>query len=159
MKNEMPIETQNFKFALRNDDVFGKNQVVSLATLAGIPVRKGLEQAIVCEGQVVNVVSKSYGHLPNQKFFMEVEAKLINEGIGYVTRSINRDNRSFAVDYILSDENLVVKVKNGSDKLRPMLRFTNSYDGSCPTSGHFGFFREVCSNGLHVAHSKIGFKV
>jgi hypothetical protein len=159
MKNEMPIETQNFKQALRSDDVYGKNQVVSLATLAGMPVRKGLEQAIVCEGQVVNVVSKSYGHLPNQKFFPEVEVKLIDEGIGYVMRSINRDNRSFAVDYILSDDNLVVKVKNGLDKLRPMLRFTNSYDGSCKTSGHFGFFREVCGNGLHVAHSKIGFSV
>lgn len=159
MKNEMLIETQNFKHALRNDNVYGKNQVVSLETLTGMPVRKGLENAIVCEGQVVNVVSKSYGHLPNQKFFTEVEVKLIDEGIGYVTRSINRDNRSFAIDYILSDDKLVVKVKNGVDKLRPMLRFTNSYDGSCKTSGHFGFFREVCSNGLHVAHSKIGFSV
>ena len=71
-------------------------------------------------------------------------------------RSINRDNRSFAVDYILSDENWIVKVKNVNDKLRPMLRFTNSYDGSCRTSGHFGFFREVCSNGLHIAQSEIG---
>lgn len=159
MKNEMLIETQNFKHALRNDNVYGKNQVVSLETLTGMPVRKGLENAIVCEGQLVNVVSKSYGHLPNQKFFTEVEVKLIDEGIGYVTRSINRDNRSFAIDYILSDDKLVVKVKNGVDKLRPMLRFTNSYDGSCKTSGHFGFFREVCSNGLHVAHSKIGFSV
>lgn len=159
MKTEMHIETQNFKHALRSDDVFGKNQVVSLETLTGMPVRKGLEQAIVCEGQVVNVVSKSYGHLPNQKFFPEVEMKLIDEGIGYIVRSINRDNRSFALDYILSDDNLIVKVKNGVDSLRPMLRFTNSYDGSCQTSGHFGFFREVCSNGLHVAHSKIGFRV
>jgi len=159
MKNEMPIEAQNFKRDLRSDDVYGKNQVVSLAAMAGMPVRKGLEQAIVCEGQIVNVVSSSYGHLPNQKFFSEVDVKLIDEGISYVMRSINRDNRSFAVDYILSDDNLVVKVKNGMDKLRPMLRFTNSYDGSCKTSGHFGFFREVCSNGLHVAHSKIGFSV
>jgi hypothetical protein len=39
------------------------------------------------------------------------------------------------------------------------LRFVNSYDGSCKTSGHFGFFREVCSNGLHVATSQIGFSV
>lgn len=157
--NEARVENLNFKQTLHNDDVFGKNQVISLSALTNMPVRKGLENAIVCEGQVVNVVSSSYGHLPNQKYFPEVEMKLIDEGIGYVTRSINRDNRSFAVDYILDDETLAVKVKNGMDKLRPMLRFTNSYDGSCPTSGNFGFFREVCSNGLHVAHSKIGFKV
>lgn len=159
IQNEARIENLNFKQTLRNDDVYGKNQVITLQTLTGMPVRKGLENAIVCEGQVVNVVSSSYGHLPNQKYFPEVEVKLIDEGIGYVTRSINRDNRSFAIDYILDDEKLVVKVKNGMDKLRPMLRFTNSYDGSCKTSGHFGFFREVCSNGLHVAHSKIGFSV
>lgn len=157
--NDGKVENLNFKQAFRNDDVFGRNQVVSHSSLTGMPVRKGLENAILSEGTIVNVVSDSYGHLPNQKYFPEVEVKLINEGIGYVTRSINRDNRSFAVDYILSDDKLVVKVKNGLDKLRPMLRFTNSYDGSCKTSGHFGFFREVCSNGLHVAHSKIGFSV
>jgi hypothetical protein len=52
-----------------------------------------------------------------------------------------------------------VKVHGNDDKIRPMLRFTNSYDGSCKTAGHFGFFREVCSNGLHVAQSKVGFSV
>lgn len=40
-----------------------------------------------------------------------------------------------------------------------MLRFTNSYDGSTRTSGSFGFFREVCSNGLHITHSTIGFNI
>jgi hypothetical protein len=40
-----------------------------------------------------------------------------------------------------------------------MLRFTNSYDGSCKTSGKFGFFREVCSNGLHTAQTDIGFSL
>lgn len=149
----------NFKQRLSDDDVYVSNKLVSLSTLTGLPVRKGLEKAIVSNGQVVNVVSKSYGHLPNERFFHEVEVKLVEAGLGYITRSINRDDRSFAVDYILDDDNWVVKVKNGKDKLRPMLRFTNSYDGSVKTSGHFGFFREVCANGLHVAHSKIGFSV
>ena len=40
-----------------------------------------------------------------------------------------------------------------------MLRFTNSYDGSCKTSGTFGFYREVCSNGLHTAKTNIGFSL
>lgn len=74
-------------------------------------------------------------------------------------RSINRENRSFAVDYILSDDNWVVTIKNSNDKLRPMLRVTNSYDGSCKTSGHLGFYREVCTNGLHIAQSTIGFSI
>jgi hypothetical protein len=142
-----------------NDDVFPTNSIVSLSDLLKMPTRKGLEKAIISNGEIVNVVSDSYGHLPNEKFFAEVEAKLINADVEYITRSINRDNRSFAVDYILNDERYAVTIKNGLDKIRPMLRFTNSYDGSCKTSGHFGFFREVCSNGLHVAHSTIGFSV
>ncbi len=40
-----------------------------------------------------------------------------------------------------------------------MLRFKNSYDGSEKTSGHFGFYRKVCSNGLHVAETEIAFSI
>jgi hypothetical protein len=155
----MKRNTITFKGELQNDNVFVKSQLVSLAEITGMPTRKGLEKALISEGEIVNVVSKSYGHLPNEKFFAEVEHKLIDTGIEYQTRSINRENRSFAVDYILNDESYHINIKNGLDKLRPMLRFTNSYDGSCKTSGHFGFFREVCSNGLHVAHQQIGFAV
>lgn len=159
MKTLERVDGLNLKERLQNDDVFVKQQIVSLSSLTGMGSRRGLERAIISENQIVNVVSGSYGHLPNENFFYEVENKLIDAGIGYVTRSINRDNRSFAVDYILSDDKWIVKVKNGIDRLRPMLRFTNSYDGSCRTSGHFGFFREVCTNGLHTAHSQIGFSV
>lgn len=149
----------NLKAALQNDNVFVKSSLISLADATGMPVRTGLEKAVVSEGQIVNIVSKSYGHLPNEKFFYGVEEKLIKSDIQYVTRSINRDNRSFAVDYILQDEKMVINIKNGMDKIVPMLRFTNSYDGSCKTSGHFGFFRQICSNGLHVSHTNVGFSV
>lgn len=148
-----------FNRPLQNDNVFVDNQILSMEELTGKKSRKGLEQAILSEGEIVNVVSKSYGHLPNEDFFIKVEEKLIDDGIKYDIRSINRDNRSFSVDYILNDDSYHIHVKNGIDKIRPMLRFTNSYDGSCKTSGHFGFFREVCHNGLHLATSKIGFSV
>ncbi len=153
------IENQNFKSVLQADNVYVNNEVVSLATLSQTPTRKGLEKAILSGGTIVNVVSNQYGHLPNENFFLKVEEKLIDAEINYKTRSINRDNRSFAIDYILEDANFEVEIKNGMDKIKPMLRFTNSYDGSCKTSGHFGFFREVCKNGLHVAHAEIGFSV
>ncbi|HEY5746089.1 MAG TPA: hypothetical protein VIU12_08445 [Chryseolinea sp.] len=120
------VDGLNLNDRLQNDNVFVEQCVVSLSSLTGLPARRGLERAIVSGRQIVKVVSSSYGHLPNENFFCEVETKLINAGVGYVTRSINRDNRSFAVDYILSDDNWIVKVKNGIDRLRPMLRFTNS---------------------------------
>lgn len=155
----MKTSNVNFKAALQQDNVFVNSELKSLSEISGMPTRKGLEKVVISEGSIVNVVSNSYGHLPNEKFFVEVERKLIDADINYDIRSINRENRSFAVDYILNDESLHINIKNGMDKIKPMLRFTNSYDGSTKTSGHFGFFREVCSNGLHVAHSEIGFSV
>lgn len=144
---------------LRKDNVYPSNEVVKLSTLAQLPTRKGLENAILSNGEIVNVVSEKYSHLPNENFFLEVERALIEADIKYITQSINRDNRSFAVDYILQDENYIVNVKSGQDEIVPMLRFTNGYDGSTAPSGKFGFFRKVCANGLHVAHTNVGFKV
>jgi hypothetical protein len=143
----------------RQDNVLVDSSIVPLQSLTGIASRRGLENAIVCENQIVNVVSNSYGHLPNEKFFLGVEEKLIDADIYYQQRSINRDNRSFVVDYVLADDRYKVAVKGEQDVLRPMLRFVNSYDGSCKTSGSFGFWRKVCDNGLHVAQTHIGFSV
>ncbi len=144
---------------LQNDNVFVKNAILPISSITNYPSRKGLDKVIISENQIVNFVSNSYGHLPNEEFFIKVEEMLVLSDIKYITRSINRENRSFAVDYILNDDRYCVNVKNGNDKIRPMLRFTNSYDGSCKTSGTFGFFREVCSNGLHTAKTNIGFSL
>lgn len=143
----------------RHDDVFVDNKIVQMADILGMPTRKGLEQGIICGDTLVNVVSKSYGHLPNEVFFLEAERKLIDADIYYKSRSINRDNRSFAVDYVLADDRYKIEVKGEQDILFPMLRFTNSYDGSNKTSGSFGMYRKVCDNGLCIAQTEIGFSV
>ena len=144
---------------LRNDDVFVSNEVRNFKEITGINARKGLDRVIISKGEIVNVVSKSYAHLPNEIFFGQVENMLLEADVKTATRSINRENRSFAVDHILNDDSLIIKVKNSKDVLRPMLRFTNSYDGSTRTSGSFGMYREICQNGLHVAHTTIGFNI
>lgn len=154
-------QSANLKAPLQNDDLYVKNEVVDLSLLTGIPSRRGLDRAIISAGEIVNVVSNSYGHLPNEIFFIEAERKLIEADLSYDIRSINRNNRSFACDFILNDPSVTIELKSEgkSDKIKPMLRFVNAYDGSIKTSGSFGFFREVCSNGLHIAESKIGFSV
>lgn len=146
---------------LRNDNVFVTSEVKQMTDLlpAGVAPRKGYDKGIISNGKLVNIVSSSYGHLPNENYFLEVETKLIDAGVEFVKRSINKDDRAFAVDYILKDDNYVIKVKNANDQIVPMLRFTNSYDGSAKTTGHFGFFRKVCENGLHIANTEIGFAV
>ncbi len=89
---------------LRNDDIFVSNEVRNFKEVTGINSRKGLDRVIISNGEIVNVVSKSYGHLPNQIFFAQVENMLLEADIQTATRSINRENRSFAVDHILNDE-------------------------------------------------------
>lgn len=149
----------NGKKVMENDNVFVENSITDAAKLFGMPTRKGYEQAIISNGKLVNLVSNSYGHLPNEQFFLNVEENLINADVQYDKRSINRQDRSFAVDYILNDENYIIDVANGKDIIKPMLRFVNSYDGSNKTSGNFGYFRQVCTNGLHVAEFKMSFSV
>lgn len=145
--------------ALQTDNVFVENSIVNFNQLTGLSSRRGYEKAVISNGKLVNVVSNSYGHLPNEKFFYAVEEKLIDADLNYDTRSINRNDQAFSVDYILNDDSFHINVKNGKDEIKPMLRFTNSYDGSCKTSGHFGFFRQVCTNGLHISQTEIGFSV
>jgi len=150
----------NFKGQpMQNDNVYVTSEIKDFSELIGMPTRKGMEQVVISEGKVVNVVSDIYGHLPNEKFFRVVEEKLIEADVQYNTRSINRDDRSFAVDYILNDDRYTIVVANGKDIIKPMLRFVNSYDGSSKTSGNFGYFRQVCTNGLHVAETKMSFSV
>lgn len=155
----MKLNNINFKAELQQDNIYPTVEVHPLRNLTGFPCRRGLTRAIISRGEIVNVVSDSYALLDNENFFNVVEEHLVNGDINYIQRTINRENRSFAADYILADDSFHINIKNGMDKLRPMLRFTNSYDGSCRTSGYFGFYREVCSNGLHVAKTDFGFSV
>ncbi|MEO1485702.1 MAG: DUF932 domain-containing protein [Bacteroidota bacterium] len=143
---------------LVKDDIYTKTEIKNLASLTGMPTRRGLERAITSNGKIVNVVSNSYGHLPNQVFFKKAEEMMQNSGLNFELQTINRDDRAFAMEFIISDKSQFT-VKHKDDVILPMLRFKNSYDGSERTSGHFGFYRLVCSNGLHVAKANIHFSI
>lgn len=145
------------KVAMRNDNIFVESKIMNLSDLTGMPCDTKCSKAIVSEGKIVATVSPSYGFMPNERFFAQVETHLIEADLKYITRSVNRGNKHFSVDYILSDESYHINVKNSGDKIIPMLRFTNSYAGG-PVSGSFGIYREICSNGLHIAQTNMGFK-
>lgn len=143
---------------LQQDEIFVSNEMKSLKSITGMESRRGLENAIISNGKIVNVVSNSYGHIPNKLFFKKAEQLLMDANLTYYKRTINRNDRSFITDFIIEDDNQF-SLKNGKDKILPMLRFKNSYDGREKTSGHFGFYREICTNGLHVAQSEIAFSI
>jgi hypothetical protein len=144
---------------VRKDDIFPEVEIKDMETLTGIPATARISKAIVSGGKIIHVASQNYGLLKNEDFFIEAERKLIDLDIQYVARSINRANSSFAVDYILNDPRWVTNVKSGVDIIRPMLRLSNSYDGSSSVFGNLAVYRQVCSNGLHVSQSIINFKV
>ena len=145
----------------RQDDVYPKLQVISGDEFAARfgKTKRGWKKAIYSNDTLVNMVGEGYGVLPNIDFFGRIEDKLLEADIKTMFRAINRDNSAFAVEHILSDERYLVNVKNGMDKISPMLSFTTSYDGSTKTSGSFGYHRRVCDNGLHVSHTEIGFNM
>ena len=147
---------------LQNDDVFPTVEIKSFSEAVNLKTRKGYDNIVVSDGEVVNVCSEKYALLRNEDFFLKVEEKLIIDAniTDYTKRSINKDNRSFQVDYILDDKKHNIVINNGkNDVIKPMLSFINSYDGSCKTRGSFGYFREVCSNGLHIAETMLDFTV
>lgn len=169
MARKKATEHVSFKNGnVQQDNINVNPRVISIADASGYATRKGLENFLVVDvptgttGEVMptvmNAVSNDYGLLRNEDFYQQIEQRLDGAGIGYLKRSINRGNRSFTVDYILEDNNMHVDVKGKADKIKPMIRATNSYDGSNQTSGHFGFFREICSNGLHIAEMELQFK-
>lgn len=143
---------------LKQDNIFIASEIKSLKELTGIDCRSGLENAIISNGKIVNVVSKSYGHIPNQIFFKQAEQKLLEAGLHFYKRTVNRNDRSFVVDFIIANKNQF-KIKHKDDAILPMLRFKNSYDGREKTSGHFGFYRKICANGLHIAKAEVAFSI
>jgi hypothetical protein len=151
----------NNQDGLRCDNVYPELQVICgdefVARFGN--TKKSWKKAIYSNNTLVNMVGKDYSILSNKNFFGEIEKQLKEKDIKVLKRSINRDERAFAVDHILNDDRYVVNVKNGNDKIRPMLSFTTSYDGSTKTQGRFGFFREVCQNGLFTTTSQIGFSM
>lgn len=143
---------------LQQDNLFVASEMKSLEALTGMTPRRGLEQAIISNDTIVNIVSNSYGHIPNEEFFTKAEQLLVDASLSYQKRTINRQDRSFIMDVIIEDTNMFT-LKDSVDTILPMLRFKNSYDGSEKTSGHFGFYRKVCSNGLHVSETKLEFSI
>lgn len=107
---------------LQQDGIFVPSEMKSLKSITGMESRRGLENAIISNGKIVNVVSKSYGHIPNEVFFNEAEKMLMDAGLTYHKRTVNRDDRSFVTDLIIEDENQF-SLKEKQDRILPMLRF------------------------------------
>lgn len=149
----------------QNDNVFGTVEMFDTKEFfGGREVASKLDKVIISNNKVVHTCSPSYGLLANQDFFGKMEEELVLEGLNFKTRSFNHNDSRFSVDYILNDESKIITVNdqrnNGiDDTIVPMIRLTNSYDGSLKTAGYLGFFRKICHNGMHMTTTQLEFKV
>ena len=149
----------------QNDNVFGRVEMFDTKDFfGGREVASKMDKVIISNNKVVNTCSSSYALLDNQDFFGRMEEELSLEGLKYQTRSFNHNDSRFSVDYILNDESKLITVNdqknNGiDDTIVPMIRLTNSYDGSLKTAGYLGFFRKICHNGMHMTTTQLEFKV
>lgn len=150
---------------LKQDNVFVNPRIEGFSEKTGYDVLPSMDSLLVVTDplterpMVVNTVSNKYGFLPNERFMPLIEERLDGAGIAYIKQTVNRNNSAFAIDYILQDESMHINVINGQDKIKPMMRIINSYDGSSQTEGHFGSFREICTNTLHTASTQLNFKL
>lgn len=103
---------------LQQDEIFVPSEMKSLKSLTQMEPRRGLENAIISNGKIVNVVSNSYGHIPNQLFFKKAEEMLTDAQLNFHTRTINNNDRSFITDFIIDDKSQFT-VKNDKDLILP----------------------------------------
>lgn len=159
MKNRVYLNRE-----LQDDNLFAPVEIVPTKDLVGYPTASKIAQTVISNGKAVATCSPTYGLLTNVEFFGRMEHELIEEGIQYSRRAFNHNDARFYTDYVLNDDSKVITVldskNNGiDDTIVPMIRLTNSYDGSVKSAGYLGFFRKICENGMHMTHTQIEFSV
>ena len=139
----------------------GEAAMIELSKVCEYPSIDGITHAILSNGKIVNIVSDNYGFISNKDFFGRFESILQAEHIGYTAKYKNINDCQFTVDYLLDGHfNVNEKAtKYLKDEIKPKIRLTNSFDGKVKLAGYFGFFRQVCENGLHVMRDELAFSV
>jgi hypothetical protein len=152
------METKKYERTITND-VFVNAAMLPFEKVCDYPSKQGMENVILSNGKIVNIVSDSYGFINNEDLFKGFENILNIEGINFEVQYKNVNDCQFIGDYFLEGEQKVGSNYKGSDIIKPKIRLQNSYDGKLLLSGYFGFFRQVCSNGLHVHKNELAFKI
>jgi len=100
---------------------------------------------------LLNQCSNIYKLIPNADVFPNIEKVLDDNGIEYTVEYSHINHVRFYADYKITDKNYGYTMKGTNDKIMPMLRVQHSYNGLTKYRIIFGFFRQVCSNGLTIA--------
>jgi len=75
---------------LKQDEIFIPSEMKSLKSLTQMESPRGLENAIISNGKIVNVVANSYVYIPNQLFFKKAEEMLTDAKHNFHKRTIDK---------------------------------------------------------------------
>lgn len=151
-----PISKQADERIKRRDALFKPVEIVKTSSLLtpqfdGIPVNSlpNLENTILVttpEGmKVVNTCSNQYRLVPIQDVLLPFEEAL-DSVFDYSAVYRHSDYCRFFVDYIMKKPSETAV----NDKIAPRIRLQHSYSGDVRYEVKFGFYRQICSNGLHA---------
>lgn len=104
---------------------------------------------------VVNDCSKGYALIPNSDLFPQLEELLKEKGFNFTKTYKVRNEAEFTIQYRLIDESFIVNApekykgkKGQNDSIMPLLEIHHSYNSRFIFNLNYGFFREICSNGM-----------
>jgi len=137
-------------------NIYPKVGKLAMSAICDYPGQGKASHVVISNGKIVQACSATYGLLKNEDFFGAFEKQLKEEGIAFTAKYRNIKDAQFSADYVLDGE---MSVATSKDVVKPQIRLINSYDGSSPSAGYLGFYRKVCSNGLHAMQFNLDFKV
>lgn len=94
---------------------------------------------------LVSVCSGTYGFIPTSDIFPKIE-DLLREKYKFEAIYKQQDYNKFFVDYVFEELDLSIGDKN--DIIKPAIKIIHSYNGYLKYTIMFGFYRQICSNGL-----------
>jgi hypothetical protein len=98
--------------------------------------------------QAVNFVSGRYGLLENTEFFPALEQKLTENGFRFTPAYDHVDYCKYYATYQIEGRDLMIGQTKYADKIMPMMKIMRSYSSQIGFRIVFGFYRQICSNGL-----------
>lgn len=106
---------------------------------------------------LVGVCSDIYGFVPTRDIFPKLE-DLLDKNYEFNVIYKQQDYNKFYVDYIINDYD--ISFGRNNEIIKPMIKIIHSYNGQLKYTVLFGFYREICTNGLFgfIKKSEIDFK-
>lgn len=98
------------------------------------------------EKKIVNVCSNTYNLKPLSEILLPIE-EILDKHFDYSASYRHNEHCRFFVDYVVHKPDTM---QDSTDIILPKIRIQHSYSGDVRYEIKYGFWRQICSNGLTV---------